>query len=213
MHSISCIVWWGQAVCIYIFAANSMQKGIYQALTKTVNGGTIAKYDHWIHCLDSLRQHVIYAADYVWIELYLKTRREINFVLQELLFVTEHSAAKVGDGHVRQCKDFSNLDKWALEHHACCTFEDLNPPFFKYQRWRACPKDSPYFQTMREFLGYNENWEPDYEVHLGPTSPDGLIWSVEKDWKRILVYPAILCYAARPFWSESRFRGGRRGAG
>lgn len=76
---------------------------------------------------------------------------------------------EVGDGHVRQCRDFSKLDNWALEHSSCYTSEDLEAPYFKDQRYANCPKDSPWFLSMRDSLGLDEDWEPPYRYKHGPT--------------------------------------------
>jgi hypothetical protein len=95
---------------------------------------------------------------------------DTNPKLQELLYVTPNHERQIGDGHVRQCRDFSKLDEWAMEHSACYTFEKLEPPFFVDQSYANCPKDSPYYQGMVEALGLPEDWEPPH-TPKGPAFP------------------------------------------
>jgi len=116
-------------------------------------------YDHWVHCLDSLRQDVMCTAD------------------DELLSIDEPHVKEVGDGHVRQCKNFSKLDKWALDHHACYTFEELEAPYFVNQRYANCPSDSPYLEVARESFEFSKDWKPAHPPNEDPTFPtNGLGW-------------------------------------
>jgi len=128
-------------------------RGMYEAFTYIHNGGALEDYEHWVHCLDALRQDVICVAD------------------DGLLSVDEPHVREVGDGHVRQCRNFSKLDEWALEHHACYSFEDVEAPYFVNQRYANCPRDSPYFEIMRESFGFDEDWEPANPPKTGPTFP------------------------------------------
>ncbi|KAF4618395.1 hypothetical protein G7Y89_g14907 [Cudoniella acicularis] len=91
----------------------------------------------------------------------------------ELLFSPEDPYANIGDGHIRQCKDFSKLEEWVLapERNACYTFYEIQDGQQENEEWRHCPPDSPYFQNMRKYFGYPEGWLPDYTLHLGPTFP------------------------------------------
>jgi hypothetical protein len=88
------------------------------------------------------------------------------------LYVTEDRG--VGDHHTRQCRDFSILDEWTWENHACYTFEPLEPPFFVDQRYANCPKDSPYYKAMRAALPavLDEDWEPSHTIGNAPTFPE-----------------------------------------
>jgi hypothetical protein len=93
--------------------------------------------------------------------------------LQELLYVPPTSETiqhkTIGDGHTRQCKDFSKLEEWAMEHTACYTFEPVEPPFFEDQRYANCPEDSPYYQAMKEAIGAGRDWKPIHPPKKGPT--------------------------------------------
>jgi len=126
---------------------------IYKAITHVYEGRTLKKerFEHLIHCIDALRQDTICAAD------------------DELLYVTTGSV--FGGGQTRQCRDFSKLEEWALENNGCYIFDDLEPPYFVNQRYANCPKDSPYYKTMVESLGFVEDWDP-------PNPPQGSVFPV-----------------------------------
>ena len=73
-------------------------------------------------------------------------------------------------GQKRQCKDFSKLDEWALQHHACYNFEKpMKPGQLDVEAFTNCRQSSPYLQTMKDHFGYGENWQGDYPPHEGPT--------------------------------------------
>ncbi|KAI1505677.1 hypothetical protein F5X99DRAFT_415765 [Biscogniauxia marginata] len=75
---------------------------------------------HALHCLDQLRQDVICNAD--------DTPRYAGF----------QNPPGTGAGQVRMCKDWGQLEKWALEHTACFKHEDEVPrPMI--ERFKSCP--------------------------------------------------------------------------
>jgi len=116
-------------------------------------------YAHLFHCLDALRQDVICHAD------------------DELLFEFEtdnpDSRPRVGEGHIRQCRNFAKLEEWALapERNACYQFYEGDDSKDKLKNWRHCPPNSPYFQSMKEYFGYDEDWQIDYTLHLDHLFP------------------------------------------
>ncbi|PVH86413.1 hypothetical protein DL98DRAFT_359204, partial [Cadophora sp. DSE1049] len=123
-------------------------KLLYQSLTSVYNGETLQKpvYEHCVHCLDQLRQDTQCQADDVstlQIHYYEQT---IDFKYKNLWYVGEKST-----GQNRQCKDFSKLDKWALERHACYNFErPMKPGPLDVEAFTNCRESSPYLQVMKD---------------------------------------------------------------
>ncbi|KAI1630923.1 hypothetical protein F4809DRAFT_634636 [Biscogniauxia mediterranea] len=75
---------------------------------------------HILHCLDQLRQDVICNAD--------DTPRYAGF----------QDPPGTGSGQVRMCKDWNELEKWAIKHTACFKHEDEVPgPMI--ERFKSCP--------------------------------------------------------------------------
>lgn len=71
--------------------------------------------EHDLHCFDSLRQHIMCAAD------------------DTLLYTTGHKDA--GHGQLRMCRDWDALRAWATEHSAC--YADHEWPSSR-TRWGQC---------------------------------------------------------------------------
>ncbi|KAH7351185.1 hypothetical protein BKA65DRAFT_550150 [Rhexocercosporidium sp. MPI-PUGE-AT-0058] len=124
-------------------------KLIYKTLTSVYNGETLVKpvYEHCVHCLDQLRQDTECSAD------------------DNLWYVGQKST-----GQNRKCKDFSKLDNWALERHACYNFErPMKPGPLDVEAFTNCRDSSPYLQVMKDHFGYGKDWHGDYPAHEGPT--------------------------------------------
>lgn len=75
---------------------------------------------HISHCLDQLRQDVICNAD--------DTPRYAGY----------QDPPGTGAGQVRMCKDWTKLEKWALERTACFKHED-EVPGQMIDRFKFCP--------------------------------------------------------------------------
>ncbi|KAM3073409.1 hypothetical protein ACMFMG_004692 [Clarireedia jacksonii] len=127
-------------------------KLLYQTLTSVYYGETLEKpvYEHCVHCLDQLRQDTQCSAD------------------DNLWYIGDKST-----GQNRQCKDFSKLDEWALERHACYNFErPMKPGPLDVEAFQNCRESSPYLQVMKDHFGYGKDWQGDYPPHEGPTFYD-----------------------------------------
>ena len=73
--------------------------------------------EHDMHCFDSIRQHVMCAAD------------------ENLLATTGHN--DLGKEQVRMCKNWDLLREWATERTAC--YHDCEPPACEPEdRWNHC---------------------------------------------------------------------------
>ncbi|KAH6708875.1 hypothetical protein BKA61DRAFT_696765 [Leptodontidium sp. MPI-SDFR-AT-0119] len=124
-------------------------KLLYQTLTSAYNGEDLQKpvYEHCVHCLDQLRQDAECNAD------------------DNLWYIGEKST-----GQNRKCKDFSKLDEWALERHACYNFErPMKPGPLDVEAFTNCRDSSPYLPIMKNHFGYGDDWKGDYPAHEGPT--------------------------------------------
>ena len=100
------------------------------------------KWEHVLHCIDSLLQDVwCYADDTPWYQLPPPPQR-----------------SKYAEHQTRQCKDWSKLEQFSRQHNACFEYYNVTDfegnsvdggSFFYYQ---YCPEDSPYRSTMERYL-------------------------------------------------------------
>ncbi|MCJ1377244.1 hypothetical protein MMC17_000336 [Xylographa soralifera] len=87
-------------------------------------------FKHSVHCLDALRQDVLCDAD--------DTPRW-----------TGSGDGMSGVGQVRHCKDWSRLEAWAESYTACHRHIHLNHGDDMLERYKFCPKDSPYAAKIK----------------------------------------------------------------
>ena len=93
---------------------------------------------HGFHCLDQLRQDTICYADDT--PRYTGGRRWKN---------------TSGYNQTRQCRDWSRLERWAKERTGCYRY--LNETAHEeLDRYKFCPRDSPYNEVIEEIYGANE---------------------------------------------------------
>jgi len=66
-------------------------------------------------------------------------------------------AHHVGDGQVRQCRDWSKLVAWATrpDQHACYRFDDYREATNTLELFAFCPEDSPYLPFMKAYFEYH----------------------------------------------------------
>lgn len=104
-------------------------------------------HGHVEHCLDSLRQDLMCAAD------------DTPMPSLELLNGS-------GEGQMMQCKDFGKLIAWtqAPERNACykrLTTSDYKPIVHSIERYAFCPAGSQHFAAMsRYFEGHGHHEDP-----------------------------------------------------
>ncbi|KAE8163763.1 hypothetical protein BDV40DRAFT_132183 [Aspergillus tamarii] len=103
-------------------------------------------WGHLAHCLLVLRDEVMCEAD--------DTPRYTGFQPNQ----------KSGLGQVRMCRDFEQLERWALENTACWRHvgEIREEGFRELDRYRFCPEGSPY-KEMSETLWLQGNWWRNYK--------------------------------------------------
>ncbi|KAL9637290.1 MAG: hypothetical protein Q9204_001938 [Flavoplaca sp. TL-2023a] len=92
-------------------------------------------YWHLAHCLDSLRQDAMCTAD--------DTPRALK--------APPHGST--GDGLVRDCRDFEQLEVWAETRTACYTFptdDQFQDPL--ETRFQQCPDGSEYLPAIKKYL-------------------------------------------------------------
>jgi hypothetical protein len=114
--------------------------------------------EHLIHCLDNIRQDIMCAAD--------ETPRYIP--------VDATGNAITGVGQYRQCKDWSKLKKWSMEHGACFSYNELiRHELLEDQPYphalRFCPKGSKFLPAVQKFYDKPADWVP---VKPDPPYPD-----------------------------------------
>lgn len=125
---------------------NSRKAQIHLALREYRDGQPQSHtFEHSNHCLDWLRNDIMCRAD------------------DTPLYATNSSKSENGIGQYRQCRDWSKLEAWAKEHHACYRYgdfvvEDKKPS--QLSRFQYCPDDSPYLPRVREYFGKGDDWFP-----------------------------------------------------
>lgn len=75
------------------------------------------------------------------------------------LYMKAEPDKTTGDNQMRECRDFSALERWAKQRTACFGYEHRNDGW--KERMRYCPTDSPYLERIRKFYGYDKDWTPD----------------------------------------------------
>jgi hypothetical protein len=94
------------------------------------------EFGHILHCLDSLREDVLCAADDTPLSLGPQAQND-----------------EKKTSHTRRCRNFMRLEYWADDNSAC--FEGLEPGEPGYQtleEWRRCPARSPYRPIVEDYF-------------------------------------------------------------
>lgn len=67
-----------------------------------------------------------------------------------------------GEGQHRKCRDWGKLEKWASAHNSCFTYiNETQGVSSMFDRYKWCPKNSPYAARMRTTLGLSDDWNPE----------------------------------------------------
>ncbi|KAH7072347.1 hypothetical protein FB567DRAFT_554024 [Paraphoma chrysanthemicola] len=100
---------------------------------------------HIYHCLDGLRQDIMCMADDT-----------------PMPSPSDHH---VGDGQIRQCRDWSQMIDWALEpkRNACYKWDDYREATNTLELFAHCPPDSPYYDFQQAYFEYHGHQDT-YEV-------------------------------------------------
>jgi hypothetical protein len=123
-----------------------LQKLIRKAIVAKQHGENLTfELDHAFHCLDGLRQDIMCTAD--------DTPMPAK--------VSGH----VGDGQVRQCRDWEKMKQWATrpDQHACYQFDDYREATNTLELFAFCPIGSPYRSVAKAYFEYHGHKDP-YEV-------------------------------------------------
>ena len=137
-------------------------------MTNVHYGKPLTQYEHMVHCLDQLRQDVHCQADDVSPSPLPPCPSPLTNPPppnQNLYYVGD-----INSGHKRQCRDFSKLDAWALDHHACYSFK--KPPVagvLDVEAFANCREGSPYKQAMKEHFGFGDDYVSRFPPNEGPT--------------------------------------------
>lgn len=92
---------------------------------------------HHIHCLDALRENAICSAD--------DTLRPAG--------KGQATPQIPGLQPLKQCRDWKQLEKWAIQNSACFKrYPDHDPNHRTLEEWRNCPDGSPFTSTVDEFF-------------------------------------------------------------
>ncbi|KAF2726800.1 hypothetical protein EJ04DRAFT_406875, partial [Polyplosphaeria fusca] len=98
--------------------------------------------NHVFHCIDSLRQDIMCAAD----DTPLRAAHEHRF----------------GDGQMRRCRDWDKMVSWARqpEQHACFRWDDYREATNTLELFAFCSDDSPYKPVMEAYFDYHGHKDP-----------------------------------------------------
>jgi len=60
----------------------------------------------------------------------------------------------------RQCRDWNGLLEWTKQFNSCYgrISDDEPRRFLEIERYKFCPKNSPYLPAVREYFGLGEDW-------------------------------------------------------
>ena len=127
-HNLHCLVYPCLYLCAYGVSLTLSQKIIYISMAEYRNGETQSrKWHHISHCFDALRWQILCDAD-----------DSPRAVQQDLDGVS-------GVGQTRQCRDWSELERWAIRHTACYRRPDRPVEGMKnIEKYKFCPDDSGY---------------------------------------------------------------------
>ncbi|MCJ1423773.1 hypothetical protein MMC29_001657 [Sticta canariensis] len=111
---------------------------IYRALREFEQGlPQTTPMHHHIHCLDALRENAICSAD--------DTLRPAGTGM-----ATPLNPARPP---WRVCRDWDQLEKWALQNSACFRrLPDDDPKRDTLEEWKWCPDQSPFLPAIESFF-------------------------------------------------------------
>lgn len=74
-------------------------------------------------------------------------------------------AHHVGEGQVRQCRDWNKMAAWATrpDQHACYDFDDYRESTNTLELFAFCPQNSPYRSFQEAYFqlhGHKDPYEP-----------------------------------------------------
>lgn len=94
------------------------------------------RFEHVLHCMDSLRQDIHCQAD--------DTPR----------YTTITKDPESGVGQTRMCRDWSQLERWATGFNACYRFVNQTATGFpQVLRFTYCPEGSRYIDKIKQVFG------------------------------------------------------------
>jgi hypothetical protein len=147
LHDLHCLV--RCAGRTHANITNLRQKLIRRAIASKHSGAEQHfSLDHIYHCLDGLRQDIVCMADDTP--------------------MPAPAGHHIGDGQIRQCRDWNHMIDWALEpeRHACYKWDDYREATNTLELFAHCPPGSPYRDFQRAYFEYHGHQDP-YEAKVG----------------------------------------------
>ncbi|MCJ1437316.1 hypothetical protein MMC27_006703 [Xylographa pallens] len=112
------------------------QKRIRRTLLQLRDGLPLTSpLEHSLHCLNSLRQDVLCAAD------------------DTPLYSSFEHPGQVGFGQARKCRSWEQLEEWANAHTSCWRDINSGQHIDTLLRYRYCPEGSPYYERIHALFG------------------------------------------------------------
>ncbi|KAI4129547.1 MAG: hypothetical protein LQ338_002183 [Usnochroma carphineum] len=121
-------------------------KNIRAAYMEYYTGQNQSKtFPHINHCFDGLRQDIMCHAD--------DTPR----------YTTNTLDPESGVGQIRQCRSWTQLQKWSRERTACFRNIHEGERIHEMERYKFCPPGSPYLPKVRGYFKHDDDWQPTLE--------------------------------------------------
>lgn len=68
---------------------------------------------------------------------------------------------RAGEGQVRICRSWDQLQSWIREHDTCYRYlNSFNDTKSDLRRFQYCSNESPYLPLIRKYFGYDDTWLP-----------------------------------------------------
>ena len=118
------------------------------------NGTQLDGYPPLVHCMDHLLQNIICEAD------------------DTPMYTSRTPKKDAGLHQTRMCRSWDALNRWAESRTSCYVFiNETQGVDTEYNRYKYCPKDSPYADQMRSRLGLPEGWYEERPAEIDSMSP------------------------------------------
>ena len=143
IHSLHCLVCFGKHFDVPHYAKLLSQKKARRSTVLAHRGKPqVDDYHHLLHCFDFLRQDILCHAD--------------DTPMFSAGYDTNLTA---GEGQVRQCRDWNRLQEFVEDNTACFAYiNETQGVSDEIERYKYCPKDSPFAPTMRKHFGLPDDW-------------------------------------------------------
>ena len=132
-----------------------MQRKIRRWVTIAYHNGTqLDGYAHLVHCMDHLLQNILCDAD------------------DTPMYTTKTEKKDAGLHQTRLCRSWDKLNRWAKIQTSCYVFiNETQGVDTSFNRYKWCPKGSPYGEKMLEHMGRPKGWYEERPAEIDSMPP------------------------------------------